>query len=256
MTIKGMAAAVVASSALTLTASMTAAPANADAPGTVKARTQRMSDANLGSQQNGWYNPGDRLTLVCSRRGQPVKGFFSFNIPNGGWDNLWYKTSDGHFVADVDIETGTLKDVTPDCGNGDGGGAAPAPAPSKIDAALAKANSVIGSTNPPGDNCAKFVAWAFNQPGTGYPTAKNWADHLPLNDRNNPNVNFPRGALVFSESSFDGGAGHVDIAQGNGTFISGGVLLRRNPDVFGVKVLNEPNNSSDAHVLGWIMPPW
>lgn len=42
------------------------------------------------------------------------------------WDNLWYKTSDNHFVADVDIETGTLKDVTGDCS--DGGGSAPAPA--------------------------------------------------------------------------------------------------------------------------------
>jgi hypothetical protein len=49
-----------------------------------------MSDANLTSGQNGWYNAGDHLTLICSRRGQPVKGYFRFNIPNGGWDNLWY----------------------------------------------------------------------------------------------------------------------------------------------------------------------
>jgi hypothetical protein len=58
-----------------------------------------MADANLKSQQNGWYNVRDQLTLVCSKRGQAVKGFFSFNIPNNGWDNLWYKTSDGNFVA-------------------------------------------------------------------------------------------------------------------------------------------------------------
>jgi surface antigen len=57
-----------------------------------------------------------------------VKGFFSFNIP-GGWDDLWYKTSDNHYVADVDIETGTLKDVTKDCGDG-GTGAPAAAAPS------------------------------------------------------------------------------------------------------------------------------
>ncbi|MHA7666808.1 M23 family metallopeptidase [Mycolicibacterium sp. HS_4_1] len=93
-----------------------AAPAAvADASATVKAKTQRMSAANLTSAQNGWYNPGDRLTLVCSTRGQAVKGFFSFNIPNGGWDNLWYKTSDGNYVADVDIETGTLNVVAPEC---------------------------------------------------------------------------------------------------------------------------------------------
>ncbi|MBS1696419.1 MAG: M23 family metallopeptidase [Actinobacteria bacterium] len=92
-----------------------AAPANAEPTATVKARTQRMAAATLNSQQNGWYNEGDRVTLVCSRRGQAVQGFFSFNIPNGGWDDLWYKTSDGNFVADVDIETGTLDVVAPDC---------------------------------------------------------------------------------------------------------------------------------------------
>ena len=95
---------------------MQTAVAHADPVATVKARTQRMSDANLSSHQEGWYNVGDKLTLVCSKRGQNVKGFFSFNIP-GGWDNLWYQTSDGHFVADVDIETGTLNDVTGVCGD-------------------------------------------------------------------------------------------------------------------------------------------
>lgn len=100
-----------------LTASLLSAPpqAVADASATVKARTQKMAQSNLGSTQNGWYNQGDRLTLVCSERGQAVKGYFSFNIPNGGWDNLWYRTSDGSYVADVDIETGTLNVVAPDC---------------------------------------------------------------------------------------------------------------------------------------------
>lgn len=103
-----------------------ATPASADTTATVKAQTQRMSDATLNSQQNGSYNAGDRVTLVCSKRGQPVQGFFSFNIPNGGWDDLWYKTSDGNFVADVDIETGTLDVVAPDCGTSGGGTPAPA----------------------------------------------------------------------------------------------------------------------------------
>lgn len=102
-------AAGLAASSLTLTA-----PAGA-AGATVKAKTQKMSAANLNSRQNGWYNLGERLELVCSTRGQAVKGYFSFNIPNGGWDNLWYRTSDGNYVADVDIETGTLGVVAPDC---------------------------------------------------------------------------------------------------------------------------------------------
>lgn len=99
-----------------ITAALAPTTAHADATATVKAKTQRMSDANLSSPQDGWYNPEDKVTLVCSKRGQNVKGYFSFNIPDG-WDNLWYKTSDGHFVADVDIETGTLNVVAPECNN-------------------------------------------------------------------------------------------------------------------------------------------
>ena len=91
-----------------------AAPAHAESTGTVKARTQRMSGPTLESSQDDWYNVGDRLTLTCHTRGQSVQGFYSFNIPDG-WDNLWYKVSDGHFVADVDIDTGTLDAIGPDC---------------------------------------------------------------------------------------------------------------------------------------------
>lgn len=94
---------------------LSSTPAKADAVGTAATQTQRMSEPHLNSRQDGWYNPGDKLTLVCSVRGQAVQGHFSFNIP-GGWDNLWYRTSDGHYVADVDIETGTLDVVAPDCG--------------------------------------------------------------------------------------------------------------------------------------------
>jgi len=90
-----------------------AAPANADTTGTVKARTQRTSAPNLNSQ-TGWWEVGTPVDLQCSTHGQPVKGFFSFNIP-GGWDNLWYRTPSGDYIADVDIETGTLNSVTPDC---------------------------------------------------------------------------------------------------------------------------------------------
>lgn len=78
-----------------------------------------MSDASLNSRQDGWYNPGDQLTLSCSTRGEAVKGFFSYTIPDGGFDNLWYETSDAHFVADVDIETQTPGVVAaPACGAG------------------------------------------------------------------------------------------------------------------------------------------
>lgn len=90
-----------------------AAPVDAPATGTVKAKTQRMADATLTSGQDGWYNPGDHLTLVCSKRGDAVKGR----------DNLWYETSDGHFAAAVDIETGAPGVAAPTCPTDPGPGA-------------------------------------------------------------------------------------------------------------------------------------
>ncbi len=114
MRVNGIVAALVTGSALTLGVSLAAAPANAETTGTVKARTQRTSAPNLDSQ-TGWWEVGTPVDLQCSTPGQAVKGFFSFNIPNGGWDNLWYRTPSGDYIADVDIETGTLKSVTPAC---------------------------------------------------------------------------------------------------------------------------------------------
>lgn len=238
-------------------ASIGFAPSAAAASATVKARTQRMADANLNSGQIGWYNPGDVVTLVCSKRGQPVKGYFSFNIP-GGWDNLWYKTSDGQFVADVDIETGTLDVVAPDCG---AGGAPPPPAQSssKADAAVNKANSMVG-TDAFGDvGCGKLVAAAYGVPGIGYNTAKQFRDALAAQGKIHMDGAPPKGALVFSESSWDRGAGHVVISRGDGTFVSGGVWKGYQGIAGGghnVQVLPNWNPATGAAYLGWADAPW
>lgn len=237
---------------------LTAPTAYADAPATVKARTQRMSDASLNSTQDGWYNPGDQLVLVCSKRGQRVKGFFSFNIP-GGWDDLWYKTSDGHFVADVDIETGTLDVVAADCAQG----GAPAPSQpqpsSRADVAVDKANSMVG-TDAFGDvGCGRFVAAAYGVPGIGYDTAKQFRDALAAQGKIHMDQAIPKGALVFSQSSWDRGAGHVVIARGDGTFVSGGVSKRYSGVAGGghnVQVLPNWNPARDASYLGWAIAPW
>ena len=233
-----------------------AGTANADASATVKVQTQRMADANLNSGQNGWYKAGERLTLVCSKRGQPVQGFFSFNIP-GGWDNLWYKTSDGHFVADVDIETGTLDVVAPDCGVG--AVTPPTNGSSRIDAALDKANSMVG-TDAFGDvGCGKFVAAAFGVPGIGYDTARQFRDALAAQGKIHMDGAPPRGALVFSESSWDRGAGHIVIARGDGSFVSGGMWKGYHGISGGghnVQVLPNWNPAQGAKYLGWAVAPW
>ncbi len=250
-------AAVIAGSAVDL-----AAPAQADAAATVKARTQRMTASNLNAKQEGWYNPGDRITLVCSTRGQNVKGYFSFNIP-GGWDNLWYRTSDGHYVADVDIETGTLNVVAPDCSTHNNPPApAPAPAPSsKVDAAVAKANSMVGTDAYGPTGCAAFVAGAYGQAGTGYASALDFRNALAGQGKIHMDRNMPKGALVFSQSSYDifnkKHYGHVVIARGDGKYVSGGVL----PSYKGVagtghyvQVLPNWNPASGAEYLGWALP--
>lgn len=90
------------------------APAPTYPVGVVMVQTQRMTSATLKSQQLGWYAAGTKLSLVCHAAGQAVKGYFSFNI-KGGFDSTWYKTTDGGFVADVDIQTGTLNALGPGC---------------------------------------------------------------------------------------------------------------------------------------------
>lgn len=82
--------------------------------GTVKVKTQKMTKATLKSTQRGWYAKKAKLTLKCYVRGQKVKGYYSASFKNG-WDDLWYKVSDGYYVADVDIYTGSNKPVTKKC---------------------------------------------------------------------------------------------------------------------------------------------
>ncbi|MCA2272421.1 hypothetical protein JF780_07730 [Mycobacterium intracellulare] len=235
-----------------LSAVLVATPAHADPIATVKARTQRMSDANLNSHQIGWYDPGEKLTLVCSTRGQAVKGFFSFNIPNGGWDNLWYKTSDNSFVADVDIETGTLKDVTADCGSH-----APAPAPPPAPGGDRGAQALSWARNQMATNpnntvqCEAFVEEAYNH-AFRYPSAI--AAFNDLKGRGQIHTNpdgIPAGALVFtSDPRFDQGYGHVMLSEGNGRYLTANYY--QNP-----KIREVPLNSNDSQdkFLGWASAP-
>ncbi|WP_431241008.1 hypothetical protein ACQ86B_28260 (plasmid) [Mycolicibacterium aichiense] len=232
-------------------ATATSVPAAADASGTVKTRTQRMSDANLNSSQNGWYNPGDQLTLVCSKRGQPVKGFFSFNIPNGGWDNLWYKTSDGNFVADVDIETGTLNDVAPDCGAG--GQPAPAPVPNGDRGAQALAwarNQMASNPNNP-VQCEVFVEQAYNH-SFRYGSAIEAFNDLNAKGQIHTNTDgIPAGALVFtSDPRFDQGYGHVMLSQGDGSYLTANYYVAPK-----IRVVPLNSNDSQDRFLGWAFAP-
>lgn len=194
-----------------------AAPAHAETTAAVKApTTQRMNGPSLKAGQDGVYNAGQVLTLVCHAVGDPVKGFFSYQIANGGWDSLWYKTTDGHYVADVDIDTHTLDALGPDCG---GGGAAPGE--DKAARALAWAREQMASDPNNPVQCEAFVEQAYNH-AFRYPSAMD-----AFNDFNRKGQihtspdDIPSGALVFtSNPRFDNGTGHVMLSEGNGQYLT------------------------------------
>jgi hypothetical protein len=255
---------------LTAAALLTAAPASASATGTAKVRTQRASAPNLASQV-GWFEAGEVIELQCSAHGQRVKGYFSFNIPNGGWDDLWYRTTSGHYVADVDIETGTLNSVTPDCATPGGPAPAPAPAPqaapapapapapqgSREDRAIAWANGQIGSGAYP-FKCGRFVANAYGAQALGVDSALIFRNQLANAGQIHMDQNIPKGALVFSRSSVDQGNGHVVLARGDGTYISGGAegyTKAAGGTGATVQSMNHWNPARKAEYLGWAYPP-
>ncbi|WP_131805947.1 hypothetical protein [Mycobacterium alsense] len=142
--------------------------------------------------------------------------------------------------------------------------AANADTTAKEDRAVAWANSKVGS-NDYVFACGRFVANAYGEPGLGYPSALAFHDYLATTRQIHMDANFPRGALVFSESPWDmeNGAhqGHVVIARGDGTFVSGGVDQRSQrgaPGLGGgstVQILKSWNPAPGSEYLGWASPP-
>lgn len=96
---------------------------------------------------------------------------------------------------------------------------------------------------------------AHRVPGIGYNTALQFRNALAAKGQIHMDYNIPKDALVFSQSSWDGGAGHIDIARGNGQYISGGVSNRCGTR-YNVQLLNSWNPSPGAQYLGWAYAPW
>ncbi|SEI85047.1 hypothetical protein SAMN05421637_0184 [Demequina mangrovi] len=91
------------------------------ATGTAKARTAtlmadapRMSRPADWAKQRGTYRKGRTVTLECYTNGTATFGRGSANIP-GGFSRLWYRVSDGYYVADVHLDTGSNTAVTRKC---------------------------------------------------------------------------------------------------------------------------------------------
>ncbi len=134
---------------------------------------------------------------------------------------------------------------------------ATAHADTREDLAVDWANSQIGSDDYD-FRCGQFVANAYGRNGIGYYSALELRDHLAAVGQIHPDIDYPKGALVFSMSDYDiqdgKHQGHVMLSRGDGTFVSGGASRS-----FGtghtVQVANSWNPSIGATYLGWAFAP-
>lgn len=235
--------------------------ASAGATGTAMVTTQRMSDATLNSTQNGWYGKGAVLSLSCYKIGQAVKGYYSAYVGNGGWDSLWYKTSDGYFVADIDLNTGSNQPVTSPCST-----APTAPATgiaAKVNAFVAQYNNrFVDYDGRYGAQCVDLFNYYNRDVVKASFVSVNYAYQLwgaaPTNkySRVSASSTPQKGDVAVFSSSLpgSGGAGHVAIvlSQVNSTTLS--VFQQRVRLSNGSYSPSIVSNSSKSYLLGYLRP--
>jgi hypothetical protein len=133
---------------------------------------------------------------------------------------------------------------------------APADPPPTIpgaDAAIAKAESALGSDRFGPYGCEALVAYAYDVPQAKYGwdgASETMYQTLSAQGQIHTDVNPPRGALVFSKGS-DGP--HIDLARGDGTYVSGGVqgLSPGYGDRHDIQILPTPNVGRKWVYRGW-----
>jgi hypothetical protein len=133
---------------------------------------------------------------------------------------------------------------------------APAEPPPTIpgaDAAIARAESALGSDRFGPYGCEALVAYAFGVPQAKYGwdgASETMYQTLLAQGQIHNDMDSPRGALVFSKGS-DGP--HIDIARGDGTYVSGGVqgLAPGYGDRHNIQILPTPNVGRKWLYRGW-----
>ena len=119
--------------------------------------------------------------------------------------------------------------------------------------AIAKAESALGTDQFGPYGCEAFVAYAYGVPQAQYGwdgAAETMYQTLLRQGQIHTDMNAPRGALVFSKSPY---GAHIDIARGDGTYISGGVqgLKRGYGDGHNIQILPSPHVGSGWTYRGW-----
>lgn len=200
-----------------------ASPANAAGTGTVNVGAgyslRVRSAPSTAASVVGTIPHGQQVTLDCWTRGQSVNG-------NWGATTLWHQANGG-YISDGFVYTGTSGPAAgePQCGAQST--TSQAPASSREQRALDWARSQLGATNW---NwwCDRFVANAYGKANSGYATA--YAHYQDLNRRGliHRTGTPPAGALAFyAPGRSNGQAGHVQISEGNGSYISTAATVRR-----------------------------
>ena len=132
--------------------------------------------------------------------------------------------------------------------------AEPRPPIRGADAAIAKAESILGTDQFGIYGCEALVAFAFGVPQDQYGwdgASETMYQTLLEQGKIHTDTNPPRGALVFSRG-FVGP--HIDIARGDGTYVSGGVqgLSPGYGDGSNIQILPTPSVGDDGYTYrGW-----
>lgn len=133
---------------------------------------------------------------------------------------------------------------------------APAEPPPTIpgaDAAVTRAESALGSDRFGPYGCEALVAFPYDVPQAKYGwdgASETMYQTLLTKGQIHTDMNAPRGALVFSRGS-DGP--HIDIARGDGTYVSGGVqgFAPGYGDRHQIQILPSPNVGKKWTYRGW-----
>lgn len=166
---------------------------------------------------------GVTVAINCTARGTSLSGPYGLS---NVWDHVTYNGVSG-YVSDAWMYTGSANPVAGPCGAPAPAPASPGPATSRENRAVAWAQSQIGASRWNG-LCLRFVANAFGKASSGYPTA--YQHYLSLRSRRliNGGSAVPRGALAYyAPAPINGHAGHVQISEGNGSFVTTGATVRR-----------------------------
>jgi hypothetical protein len=156
---------------------------------------------------DGSVGDGGSVDVVCQTYGTSVTGYY-------GTSNIWDQLSNGRFVSDAYVYTGSGGMVMGQCpyvAN------PPRSNPRSVDEAISWEFSYRGSTAYEGW-CDKFQAMAFGWSYSGETSAYAHWLHLQSLGLTHTTGTPPRGALVFYQNSSDND-GHIVVSLGAGQVI-------------------------------------